>query len=160
MKLTKKGEYALRAMIELSLNYKKEPVLIRQISENERIPEKFLEQILLELKKAGLLQSRRGPGGGYSLISPPSEITLAQVIRIIDGALAPLGCVSRWAYIRCPEEKRCGLYNVMLDVRNAVSKILEGITFADVCKKTKSRSLKKPHLDTIGNSFSPEGGEG
>lgn len=142
MRVSKKGEYALRAMIDLSLNYKKGAVHIHEISEREKIPEKFLEQILLELKKSGLLQSRRGIGGGYSLIKSPKEITLAQVIRIIDGPLAPLSCVSKWAHISCPEEKDCGLYSVMLDVRNAIAKILEAVTFADVCKRTKG-VLKK-----------------
>ena len=137
MRLSKKGEYALRAMIVLSLNYEKGFVQIHKISEKEKIPEKFLEQILLELKKSGLLQSRRGIGGGYSLIKSPKEITLAEVIRIIDGPLAPLGCVSKWAHINCPEEKNCGLQSVMLDVRNAIAKILEEVTFDDVCKKTK-----------------------
>ncbi len=146
MRISKKGEYALRAMIALSLNYKKDFVQIQKISEKEGIPEKFLEQILLELKKSGLLQSRRGIGGGYSLIKPPHEITLAQVIRIIDGPLAPLSCVSKWAHISCPEEKNCGLRSVMLDVRNAIAKILEGLTFADVCKRTKGVFKKRAKI--------------
>lgn len=137
MKVSKKGEYALRAMIDLSLNYEKGSIQIRDISQREKIPEKFLEQILLMLKNAGLLQSRRGIGGGYNLIKPPKEITLAEVIRIIDGPLAPLSCVSQWAHVHCPEEKNCGLYLVMLDVRNAIAAMLENITFEDVCKRTK-----------------------
>ena len=143
MKLSKKGDYALRAMIYLSLNYNKNYIQIHEISEEENIPEKFLEQILLELKKAGFLQSRRGVGGGYSLIKDPKEITLAQVVRIIDGPLAPLNCVSKWAYVSCPKEKDCGLYSVMLDVRNAIAKILEGITFADVCKRSRELLKRK-----------------
>jgi Rrf2 family protein len=149
MRLSKKGDYALRAMIYLSLNYKRSPIQIHEISTEEKIPEKFLEQILLELKKSGLLDSRRGIGGGYSLIKKPDEITLAQVIRIIDGPLAPLSCVSKWAHVSCPEEENCGLYSVMLDVRNAIAKILEGITFEDVCKRTRyliSRSKKKKSI--------------
>lgn len=133
----------MRAMIRLSLNYGGRPLRIREISEREKIPGKFLEQILLELKKAGLLQSRRGAGGGYSLIKPPGEVTLAQVIRIIDGPLAPLSCVSRWAYVSCPEQDGCGLYRVMLDVRNAIAGILEGVTFADACKRTKSKGRRQ-----------------
>lgn len=133
MRLSRKGEYALRAMIRLSLNYGGGPLRISEISNREKIPKKFLEQILLELKKAGLLRSQRGAGGGYSLIRPPAEITFAQVIRIIDGALAPLGCVSKHAYVSCPDERSCGLYRVMLDVRNATVGILEGATFADAC---------------------------
>ncbi len=134
MRLSRKGEYALRAMIRLSLGYGGDPLRIGEISEREKIPKKFLEQILLELKKAGLLGSRRGAGGGYSLIKPPQEITFAQVIRIIDGPLAPLGCVSKHAYVSCPDEMNCGLYRVMLDVRNATARILEGVTFADACR--------------------------
>jgi Rrf2 family protein len=137
MKVSRKGEYALRAMIDLSLNYDKGNVQIRDISQREKIPQKFLEQILLTLKNAGLLQSKRGIGGGYSLIKPPGKISLAEVIRIIDGPLAPLSCVSQWAHVNCPEEKNCGLYMVMLDVRNAIAAMLENITFEDVCKRTK-----------------------
>lgn len=139
MKLSRKGEYALRAMIDLSLNYGKGTVQIRDISQREKIPEKFLEQILLTLKNAGLLQSKRGIGGGYSLIKPPGKISLAEVIRIIDGPLAPLSCVSQWAHVNCPEEKNCGLYGVMLDVRNTIAQMLENLTFEDVCKRTKGK---------------------
>jgi len=146
MRISKKGEYALRAMIDLSLNYGKKITRVQEISERERIPRKFLEQILLELRKAGLLQSRRGVGGGYSLIKSPEEITLAQVIRIVDGPLAPLSCVSKWAHISCPEEKNCGLRSVMLDVRNAIARILERITFADVCKRTRGVLKKRAKL--------------
>lgn len=143
MKVSKKGEYALRAMIYLSLNYKKGTIQIQKIAERAKIPKKFLEQILLELKKAGLLQSIRGSGGGYRLIKSPREISLARVIRIIDGPLAPLSCVSQWAHVGCPEEKDCGLHSVMLDVRNAIVRILEGITFADVCRRTKGELRKE-----------------
>lgn len=142
MRLSKKGEYALRAMVYLSLNYGKPSVKMKRISENEKIPEKFLPKILLQLKKAGLLQSIRGKGGGCYLIKNPGEITLAEVIRIIDGPLAPLGCVSKWAYESCPREKSCGLHNIMQDVRNAISNILENITFDDACKRTKELEKK------------------
>lgn len=147
MKLSKKGEYALRAMIDLSLNYGKESIQIHDISEREKIPQKFLEQILLELKKAGLLQSKRGSGGGYRLLKHPEEITLAHVIRVIDGPLAPLGCVSEWAHISCPEEKNCGLQKVMKEVRDAIVRVLEGITFADVCRRTKGTLEQRGRRD-------------
>jgi len=133
VRLSRKGEYALRAMIRLSLAYGGGPLRIGEISKLEKIPRKFLEQILLELRKAGLLRSRRGAGGGYSLIRPPEEITFAQVIRVIDGPLAPLGCVSTHAYVGCPDEKTCGLHRVMLEVRNATANILENATFASAC---------------------------
>jgi Rrf2 family cysteine metabolism transcriptional repressor len=143
MKMSRKGEYALRAMIFLSLNYGLGPVRIQEIAERERIPKKFLEQILLELKNAGLLESRRGAGGGYRLIKSPKEVTLAQVVRIIDGPLAPVGCVSQLAHVRCPQQASCGLYGVMLDVRNAIANVLEGVTFADICKRTSPRDRRK-----------------
>lgn len=143
MKLTKKGEYALKAMFDLSSHYQKGLVRINEIAEREKIPLKFLEQILLGLKKAGLVQSKRGMGGGYTLNKPPEIITLAQVIRTTDGPLAPLGCVSQWAHISCPSENICGLHSVMLDVRNAIANTLEGFTIADVCKKTEK--LQKQH---------------
>ena len=145
--MSRKGEYALRAMIVLALNHGAGPIRIQEIAERERIPKKFLEQILLELKNAGLLESRRGVGGGYRLIKPPDEITLARVVRIIDGPLAPVSCVSQLAHVRCPQQKSCGLYSVMLDVRNAIADVLEGVTFADICKRTKSRGSKKSRRD-------------
>jgi Rrf2 family cysteine metabolism transcriptional repressor len=135
MRLSRKGEYGLRAMIVLAANYGKGPLLVQEIAEAERIPKKFLEQILLELRKAGLLESKRGVGGGYTLIRRPEEVTLAQVFRIIDGPLAPLSCVSRLAHVRCPHEQTCGLWSVMMDVRNAIADVMEGVTLADVCKR-------------------------
>lgn len=126
------------AMIYLSFNEKR-PVTIHEIAETEKIPVKFLEQILLELKKSGLLTSRPGLGGGYRLIKNPSEISLAEVIRIIDGPLAPMNCVSKRAYVKCPQEKNCRLRQVMLDVRNAISNILENVSFADISKDLKKK---------------------
>jgi Rrf2 family protein len=138
MRISRKGEYALRATAFLALNYRKSPVHIHEISRREKIPEKFLEQILLQLKRAGLLDSKRGARGGYLLLKPPQRVSLAQIIRIIDGPLAPLGCVSKYAHVRCPDEKKCGLRKVMLGVRNVVAEMLEGITLEDVCKGTPS----------------------
>lgn len=135
MRISRKCEYALRAMTFLASHYKKNPVQIHEIARREKIPQKFLEQILLQLKQVGLLESKRGIHGGYSLLKPPKRVSLAQVIRLIDGPLAPLGCVSKWAHITCPDEKKCGLRKVMLDVRNVVAEMLEGITLEDACKR-------------------------
>jgi len=135
VKLTRKGEYALRAVLVLSDNFGKGPLKIREIAREENIPIKFLEQILLELKKTGVLQSKPGIGGGYSLVRPPGEISLAEIIRIIDGPLAPLRCVSQYAPIKCPDEKNCGLYEVMKRVRDCTANILENTTFADINKR-------------------------
>lgn len=112
-------------------------VQIKEIAERQHIPIKFLEQIMLTLKNAGLLHSRMGVGGGYYLAKPAGEITLGQIIRILDGPLAPTHCVSRMAYERCgcPNEEACGLRLVMLDVRNAISGILDYTTLADVTER-------------------------
>mgnify|MGYP001294674591 FL=1 len=143
MKLSKKGEYALRAMIDLACNYKKEFIQVKEISQKEKIPKKFLDQILLELKNHGLLESRSGKGGGYRLAKEPSNITFAEIIRIIDGPLAPLHCVSKMAHIHCTEEKNCGLRTVMQQVRNSIAKILEGVTLSDMCPDKDSQALLK-----------------
>lgn len=137
MRVSRKGEYALRALIDLSLRYGEGPVSVADVSKREGIPKEFLQQILLQLRQAGLVQSARGAAGGYSLIRPPKQITLAEVLREIDGPLAPLSCVSSRAHRTCGKERDCGLYSVMLDVRNAIAGILESVTLADACKRTR-----------------------
>jgi Rrf2 family protein len=143
MKLSRKGEYALRAMTVLGLEYGGGPIQIQEIADRERIPKKFLEQILLELKRAGYVESTRGVGGGYRLIKPPEEVTVAQVVRTIDGPLAPLSCVSQLAHVKCPEQEGCGLYRVMKDVRDAIADVLEGVSVADICERTTSGPRKR-----------------
>ena len=114
-------------------------VQAKEIARREQIPVKFLEQILLALKNAGLLQSRIGVGGGYYLAKPADEITLGQIVRVLDGPLAPIRCVSKVAYepCACPDEATCGLRLVMLDVRNAISNILDRTTLADVAHRVE-----------------------
>ncbi len=148
MRLSKRGEYGLRAMIDLAEHLQPgtqeahdgDVVQIREIAERQHIPAKFLEQILLTMKNAGLLHSRMGVGGGYYLAKPASEISLGQIVRVLDGPLAPIGCVSQMAYepCGCPDEETCGLRLVMLDVRNAISGILDGTTLADVTRRVES----------------------
>ena len=147
MKLSHKGEYALRAMIDLSLHYGQGLIRIADTSQREGIPRKFLEQIFLQLKKAGLLESLRGIHGGYRLAHPPGEITLARVIRIIDGPLAPINCVSTYAPMQCGRKQTCGLHTVMLEVRDAVAMILENKTLEDACKETKRAPCTKNHKE-------------
>lgn len=110
---------------------------IKEISQREKISPKFLEQILLTLKNAGLLHSKMGIGGGYYLAKPASEITLGQIFRVLDGPVAPIKCVSQMAYesCGCPEEQTCGLRLVMSDVRNAIAGILDNTTLSDVTKR-------------------------
>src|SRR5271169_1233794 len=135
MKLSLRGEYALRALLVLGLNYGREVVRIQAISDQQNIPKRFLEQILNDLKSAGMVESRRGVAGGYRLSKAPEKISLAAVIRHIDGPLAPVNCVSEKFYSRCscPDEAKCGIRSVMKEVRDAIVKILEGVSVAELC---------------------------
>jgi Rrf2 family transcriptional regulator, cysteine metabolism repressor len=135
MKFSKKSEYGLRALIELTKNYG-HPITRQEIGERQNVPVVFLEHILLALKHAGLLASTRGVQGGYALIKPPDEVTLGQVIRVLDGPLAPIGCVSKTAYQKCqdcPYAKKayCPLQDVMGGVRNAITDILDNYSLED-----------------------------
>jgi Rrf2 family protein len=138
MRLSKRGEYGLRAMIALAEPAENsdtpQMMQIKEISLREQISTKFLEQILLTLKNAGLLHSKMGVGGGYYLARSAKEITLGQIFRVLDGPVAPIKCVSQMSYepCGCPDEDTCGLRMVMGDVRNAIADILDNTTLADV----------------------------
>jgi Rrf2 family protein len=148
MRLSKRGEYGLRAMICLADNTSPgelHPLMqIKDISDRENIPTKFLEQILLALKNAGLLQSRMGFGGGYHLSRPAAEINLGQIVRVLDGPLAPIRCVSQMAYepCDCPDEQTCGLRMAMGDVRNAIANILDNTSLADVTRRMNDTRVR------------------
>src|SRR5512143_2075616 len=137
MKLSLRGEYALRAMLVLGLNYEQPVVRIQTISDQQNIPKRFLEQILNDLKSAGVVASRRGVAGGYRLAKRPEEISIATVVRHIEGALAPVSCVSERFYQKCscPDESRCAIRSVMKEVREAVLKIVERVTIAELCER-------------------------
>jgi Rrf2 family cysteine metabolism transcriptional repressor len=139
MKLTVRGEYALRALLVLGLNYGKPVVRIQTISDQQNIPKRFLEQILNDLKSAGVVQSKRGVSGGYRLSRRPEEITLATAVRHIEGALAPVSCVSERFYEKCscPDESRCAIRSVMKEVREVVVKIMERVTVAELCDRSR-----------------------
>ena len=132
--LSKKTQYAFRALSYLAENYGKGPVLISNISTEKKIPLKFLENILNELKKADLLESKKGKGGGYSLRVSPKKINLATVIRVINGPIALLPCVSLNFYEKCEDciEENCGLRKMMTITRDATLKILEKKTLNDI----------------------------
>jgi len=148
MRLSKRGEYGLRAMITLAEPASKtsSPAMmqIKEISQREQISPKFLEQILLTLKNAGLLHSKMGVGGGYYLARPASEITLGQIFRVLDGPVAPIKCVSQMAYepCGCPDEQTCGLRLAMSDVRNAIADILDNTSLADITKRQSTLRKK------------------
>jgi Rrf2 family protein len=149
MKLSKRGEYALRALIDFGIAQELgRPLLkINELVEKERLPVKFLEQILYQLKGAGYIETKRGKTGGYFLAKPLKEISFGHVIRLIDGPLAPISCVSVTAYERCtcPDEDHCGLRMLMLDVRNAIARILDRYVLADVVEIT----LRKMRRDKV-----------
>ena len=132
MRLSVKSEYAFLALGYLSSNYGKGLVKIEDIANNFNIPQKYLEQILLTLRKSGYLQSKRGASGGYSLSRPPENIVLADIIRLLDGPLAPINSVSKYFYANTPIEKNQKLMAVFLDIRNYTAMTLEKITLLDI----------------------------
>jgi Rrf2 family protein len=141
--LSMKAKYGLRALLYLAKHEGEGLVLISDLAEKESIPKKFLELILLDLKNHGILQSKKGKGGGYSLGRKPAAIKLGRVIRLLDGPLAPLPCVSQTAYAPCDEcvdEKTCGIRLVMRDVRDAIANILDNTTLADVLQRVEMAS--------------------
>ena len=136
--LSKKAQYSLYALVHLAKNLKDGPVLISKIAETEQIPKKFIETILLELKTIGIVNSRKGKGGGYYLIKKPEKITMVEIIRKFDGAIALLPCVSDMYYEKCKnciDEQSCGIRNVMREVRDETVKILTDNTLADILKR-------------------------
>lgn len=140
--LTKKAKYAFKALVALAKNGDSKPLLIADIASKEQLPKKFLEAILLELKRNGFLGSKKGAGGGYYLMKPANEIKMSAIIRIIDGPIALLPCVSLNFYERCEEctESFCGIRDVMKDVRDATLKILGETSIADMILREKNLS--------------------
>lgn len=144
MKITKKGEYALRALIVLASVYDGGGTLtLRQIAERDKLPFKFLEQIMMDLKHARLVQSTKGKHGGYVLARPPKEVTLGEIIRFVDGPLSPILSAEEMEHRIESDDKHAGLYSVLLDVRNAISKILDKRTLADILEISIDRASAK-----------------
>ena len=150
--LSMKAKYGLRALLYLARQRnQEEPVLISELAEKEKIPKKFLELILLDLKNHGVLQSKKGKGGGYLLSRRPEAIKLGRVVRVLDGPIAPLPCASQTAYIPCDEcedEKTCGIRLVMKDVRDAMATILDSTSLADVLRQVEKASAQKTGVPT------------
>jgi Rrf2 family protein len=149
MKLSKRGEYALRGLIDLGIAHEagREMLRVQEIVSKEKIPTAFLEQIFAQLRHEGLIDAKRGKNGGYFLARPSDTISMGQVIRLIDGPLAPIGCVSQTKYEKCscPDENHCGLRMLMLDVRNAIAAILDRYTLGQVVEVT-IRALRRDGL--------------
>ncbi len=157
MKISKRGEYALRALIDLGIARElgRPLVQIGELAEKENLPIKFLEQILTQLREACFIESKRGKRGGYFLLMPAARIKVGQVIRLIDGPLAPIACVSHTAYERCscPDEEHCGLRMLMHDVRNAITQILDRFTLEDTVamtlRKIRRNKPEIPFLESL-----------
>ncbi len=146
--LTMKTRYALKALGILSERGLRQSTLIAEISEREAIPRKFLEAILRELRQHGLLLAQRGRGGGYRLRRPPDQIALADIIRALDGPIAPVPCLSKTAYERCAEcksESACGVRLLLKDLHTATSAVLENTTLADLVRRTHEASEGAAH---------------
>ncbi len=144
--LSKKTIYAIKALQYLARKHKSGPVLIAEIAEQESIPQKFLELILLELKKDGVLDSKKGKGGGYMLARPADSITLGQIIRKMDGPLALRPCVSQTAYRRCDEckdEVTCGIRMAMKEVRDRTAEILDRTSLAQINDAAKAAQANR-----------------
>src|SRR6188474_1266359 len=132
--LSMKSQYAFKALTYLSEKFNEGPILISEIAKKKKIPLKFLENILLELKKADILDSKKGKGGGYFLKTSPEKVKVATVIRLINGPIAMLPCVSLYFYERCKncDEKKCALHDIMIEVRDATLNVLEKRTLVDL----------------------------
>jgi Rrf2 family protein len=150
LKISQKGLYALQAIMTLGRRYGTETIKIRDIALDSDLPEKFLELILLELKNHRLLDSRKGRGGGYFLAKNPAQISAGQVLRALEGPLAPLPCASKTAYRRCEEchdERTCAVRMLMCDVREATAGILDSTTLKDLVERSRQAALGRQPLD-------------
>jgi Rrf2 family protein len=143
MKITYKGDYALKTILDLTFHYERKAVRIEEIAQRQDIPKKFLEQILLKLKQGGFVASKRGPGGGYYLTRDPKDISLGEVIRFIEGPIAPIGCVSETTKTNCEFENRCGFNPIFREIRDAISQIVDHYNFEDIKQKTVSLFQKR-----------------
>jgi Rrf2 family protein len=146
---TRKSKYGLKAMLVLASEVERGPMLISELADRERLPKKFLEAILLELKRHGLLHSKKGRGGGYYLNRDPAHVMVGEVIRILDGPLALIPCVSQTAYAKCDEcidERTCGIRLALKEVRDATAQILDNTSLASLNQRAArvSRGARKP----------------
>ena len=147
--LSKKAKYAIKALLALADREGEEPMRIADLAREEQIPPKFLELILLGLKNNGMLQSRKGKGGGYLLARDPADIYLGQIVRMFDGPLAPVPCASQTAYVRCADcrnEAVCGVRLAMKEVRDATAKVLDGTSLATLRRKVERATPAKSLL--------------
>ena len=145
MKITYKGDYALKALLQLALSYSAEGASVLSINEISKagdMPTKFLEQILLALRKGGFVKARRGVSGGFYLARPPREITIGEVVRFIEGPIEPISCVEGERYKGCKDLSSCIFRDVWKEVRNAISIVVDTITFEELILRRREKSSK------------------
>jgi Rrf2 family protein len=135
MKISKKTDYALRTLVTLTENFGRGPIPIRELARRNDIPKRFLEHILLELKEQGWVESVPGRHGGYILGKSPKRITMGQVVRLFDGVLAPIKCVSVADYMRCSQEPMCRFRRILLEIRNRTAALMDQVTLDDLVKE-------------------------
>lgn len=140
MKISTKGDYATRALQDLAFRYNEGPVQITEIARRQKLPVRYLEQLLLGLKRAGLLASKRGVNGGYYLAKHPREITLGQVLRTMDGPIAPIFCLFEGERAICSQEPICVLRDIWREVHEAIAKIVDRTTLEDLCERVRMRA--------------------
>ena len=148
--LSRKAKYGLIASLDLARHFERGPRLIADIARDEELPRKFLELILLELKNAGFLDSKKGKGGGYQLAKSPHLITVGGIVRAIDGPLAPVRCASTMSPVPCEEclhPEWCGIRLVMKDTRDAISSVLDNTSLADVMSRSDALREKTAKAD-------------
>lgn len=149
MKVSQRGLYALKALLHLAERWDRGTVATREVAEREEIPEKFLESILVVLKNARVVESRRGRDGGYRLRRPPAEVVVGDVVRLLDGPLAPFGDAAELTRLVASEPRHAGLYDLFLDVRNAAAAILDHTTLADLLERDRKILVARRGRDEV-----------
>lgn len=143
MKISYRGDYALKALLELALNYNKDVISIHDIAKRGDIPDKFLEQVLLTLKKGGFVDSRRGVNGGYFLARQPEDITIGEIIRFVEGPVEPVACVGKKDYQECRDFKSCVFRDIWSQIYTATSLVIDTVTFAELVRRVEAKKKEK-----------------
>jgi Rrf2 family protein len=143
MKISFKGDYALKIILDLAINFGNEKVQIKDISKRQDIPFKYLQQLILHLRSAGYVKTKTGPQGGVSLAKSPKQITVGEIIRLIEGTTSPIACVNDLSDTRCADERRCVFRCLWIEIRDKINEVVDNTTFEDLVKKAKE--LKKSY---------------
>jgi len=150
MRISTKGDYATRALQDLALHYEQGPIAIEKIAARQGLPVRYLEQLLLTLKRAGFLLSKRGVNGGYSLAKPPARITLGEILRAVDGPIEAIYCLEQPPRDECARESDCVLRDVWAEVGRAVSAIVDHTTLQDLCERMRRKAAEPTPVEAVG----------